>query len=138
MVDLASLTEGLALLKSGTEGVRAAFGLWRDVKGLVPQERREEVTRALEQSEKQFQIAEAQIAMGLGYALCRCVFPPTPMLTIGWHEQQRTAPACAVHQCPRCGAIDAKGGDWIPTSTLREQTRAYLHHAAASAPSAPV
>lgn len=76
MVDITSLTEGLALLKSGMDGLRAAIGIARDIRGVIPEAQRNEVNRALEQSERQLQIAEAQIAIGLGYTLCECEFPP--------------------------------------------------------------
>ncbi len=38
-VDLQSLTDGLALFRSGMEGVRSALGTWRDVRGLLPNEK---------------------------------------------------------------------------------------------------
>jgi hypothetical protein len=97
MVDIASLSEGIALFKSGMEGIRGALGIWKDIREAVPEAQREAVTRALEQSERQLQVAEAQIATGLGYPLCHCAFPPSPMLTVGW--KMRPPPSVPVHQC---------------------------------------
>ena len=63
------------------------------MRGAMPAgSQRDEVTRALEQSEQQFRIAEAQIANGLGYALCECQFPPTPMLKVGWLNGRGSPP----------------------------------------------
>ena len=131
MTDLASVTEGIALFKSGMEGIRSALGIWKDIRGAVPEgERREEVTRALERSEQQLQIAEAQIAKGLGFTLCECSFPPTPMLTVGWMDGGARHPSRAVHQCPRCGITDNRGGAWTPTVHLKAQADGTLAHAA--------
>ena len=49
MVDITSLTEGLALFKSGMDGIRAAIGVARDIRGAIPEAQREDVTRALDQ-----------------------------------------------------------------------------------------
>src|SRR5262245_10548783 len=124
MADLTSLAEGLALFKSGMDGIRGAFGVWKDIRGAIPEgAKRDEVTRALEKSEVQLQIAEAQIAKGLGYTLCECKFPPTPMLTVGWLNgaSKIGAPGRAVHQCPKCGIIDNGGWGWTPTESIRDR-----------------
>jgi hypothetical protein len=78
--------------------------------------KRDEVTRALEQSERQLKFAEAQIAKGLGFTLCHCDNPPTPMLTVGWIEEGTNA---AVHRRPRCGTTDDRGFGWTPTKEFR-------------------
>jgi hypothetical protein len=117
MADPISITAGIALLKSGLESARTAFGLWKDLRGTLPEgSKRDEVTRALEQSEQQLQIAEAQIAKGLGYTLCECDFPPTPMLTVGWIERGGNR---AVHRCPRCGITDNGGDGWTTTEEIK-------------------
>ncbi len=123
MTDPISLADGIALFKSGMEGFRSAFGMWSDIRSAMPEGRqREEVTRALEQSEQQFKIAEAQIAKGLGYTLCECEFPPTPMLTVGWINGRGSSAKAgrAVHRCPRCKIIDNGGWGWTPTAALKE------------------
>ena len=121
MADLISLAEGIALFKSGMDGIRGALGVWRDIRGALPEGgQKEAVTRALEKSEEQLQIAEAQIAKGLGYSLCECAFPPIPMLTVGWMNGRGAGiPSRAVHRCPKCGITDNSGWGWTPTTTLR-------------------
>src|ERR1700737_18245 len=42
-----------------------------------------------------------EIAKALGYELCKCEFPPTPMLTVGeLNGRPKTGP---VYECPKCG-----------------------------------
>jgi hypothetical protein len=121
MPDLTSITEGIALFKSGMDGIRSAFGIWKDIRATLPEgSRRDEVTRALEQSERQLQIAEAQIAKGLGYTLCECEFLPTPMLTVGWIERGGNR---AVHRCPKCGITDNGGTGWTTTEEISERSQ---------------
>jgi hypothetical protein len=124
MADLAAITEGVALFKSGMEGIRGALGIWRDIRGSIPEgSQRDEVSRALEQSERQLQFAEAQIAKGLGCTLCECAFPPTPMLTVGWiNGGGKANPSRAVRRCPRCGLADHGGWAWTPTAAISEYT----------------
>jgi hypothetical protein len=122
MVDLTSLSDGIALFKSGMDGIRGALSIWKDIRGAVPEgAEREAVSRALEKSEEQLQIAEAQIAKGLGYDLCECAFPPTPMLTVGWmNGVSNKISSRAVHRCPKCGIMDNSGWAWTPTAVIRE------------------
>jgi hypothetical protein len=124
MFDQVHYADALSLVKSGLDSARAAFGLWRDIRQSVPAHQQEEVSRALEQSERQLQIAEAQIAAGLGYPLCRCVFPPTIMLAVGWQEAGKN-PARPVHQCPLCGGVDADWR-WQPTCEVAARAREYI------------
>ena len=70
VVDAGSLATGLALFKSGMDGFRSAIAAFKEIRNLAPTEKQAEFDKAIEQSEKQFKIAEAQIAQGLGYKLC--------------------------------------------------------------------
>lgn len=92
-------------LKAGLEMLRATVGLVKDVRDVLPAgEQREAITSAIEQSTKQLQIAEAQIALGLGYELCRCQFPPTIMLLAGHLSGRGSPPRVGpVYECPKCG-----------------------------------
>jgi hypothetical protein len=115
-VDIQGLSDSLALFKSGMEGMRGALTLWRDFKGTLPEGKREEVEKAIELSEKQLQLAEAQIAKALGYQLCTCTFPPTPMLKVGYCATLTPIPERGlayqnrdVHECPKCHQTDARG-----------------------------
>lgn len=122
-MDLQSLTDGLALFRSGMDGVRSALGTWRDVRGLLPDEKRGEIDRALEASEQQLRIAEAQIAKGLGYDLCHCQFPPVAMLTVGWRNGRgKEIPNGPVHRCPACGITDNGGWSWTRTEAFNRET----------------
>ena len=121
-MDIQSLSDGLALFRSGMDGVRSALGTWRDIRGLLPDDKAGEIDRALETSEEQLRIAEAQIAKGLGYTLCHCLFPPTPMLTVGWKSARGPAnPGGPVHRCSKCGITDNNGTTWAPTAILADR-----------------
>lgn len=105
MVDLASLSSGLALAKSGFDTLRTAVGLVKDAQGILPAgEKKDVVGRSLEEADRQIRLAEAQIARGLGYKLCQCEFPPAPMLLVGYQQRQgpRGLYHLDVHQCPKC------------------------------------
>jgi hypothetical protein len=124
-MDLGEIAAGLGVVKTGFDAIRTALGLVKDVQGALPAgEKKEAAARALEEAETQFRLGEAQIAKALGYPLCRCRFPPTPMLSVGYrpyqdvHEyrvlldlvakgQAASASAFTVHECPMCGANDA-------------------------------
>lgn len=128
-MDLADIAGAMATGKAAFETLRSALGLVKDVQGVLPPgEKKEAVAAALLSAETQLQVAEAQLAQALGYQLCRCAFPPTAMLKVGWRANtQRTAVTKVthfdVHECPRCGQNDA--GMWgfdrkvptLPTAT---------------------
>lgn len=121
-MDLQSLSDGLALFRSGMDGVRTALGTWRDIRGLLPDDKAGEIDRALETSEQQLRIAEAQIAKGLGFSLCNCQFPPTAMLTVGWlNSRGRDTPSRPVDRCPKCGITNNGGWAWTPTVALADR-----------------
>ena len=123
VIDMASLAEGLAIFKNGMDGVRTAFDFAKEIMGALPADRAVEIGHALERSEEQFAIAEAQIAKGLGFELCHCGFPPTPMLTVGWKTLQKPGP---VHRCPKCGITDNGGVGWNPTEIISARADASL------------
>lgn len=137
-MDIAGISTGLALAKSGFDTLRTAIGLVKDVQqALPPGEKKETVARTLEEADKQVRLGEAQIAQAFGYPLCRCAFPPTPMLAVG-HRDPR-APmdkalmiavakkqghggvpgAITVHECPHCGQNDAGPYRWARTAPVR-------------------
>jgi hypothetical protein len=86
----------------------AAFGLVKEAKDLLPadDQREKAIAMALDSASTSAKIAEAEMAKALGYELCKCQFPPTPMLTIG-HMTANPTPATSlgkpVFECPRCG-----------------------------------
>ncbi|MER8521188.1 hypothetical protein NKI48_13715 [Mesorhizobium sp. M0644] len=117
--DPSSYTAGLQAAKLAFDTVRGAFGMMKDVKDAMPKgDNSSAVTLAIEKSERQFAIAEAELAKGLGYQLCKCEFPPTIMLTVGYGMGGKTTPVGdgPVHECPKCGITTA--GVPVPTATV--------------------
>lgn len=113
-MDLASITAGVAAAKAGFDTLRTAIGLVKDVQGVLPAgERKEVVSRTLEEAETHVRIAEAQIAQALGFPLCTCSFPPPVMLKVGNRRHilgdGQGFTQVAVHECPRCHQTDALG-----------------------------
>ncbi len=94
---MAGLLEGLAAAKTGFDLLRTALGAVKDAKELLPTDQKEAVAATIEASERQFALAEAEIAKGLGYDLCKCQFPPTIMLRAGYMRD-----GTIVYECPTC------------------------------------
>ena len=104
--------QALTSLKEGFDAIRAAIGLARDVKQLTQASEKESeaLDEAIGQAENSIKVAEAKLAQALGYELCRCAFPPTPMLKIGYrHERGPSQTIVNVHECPNCKSTDAGG-----------------------------
>jgi hypothetical protein len=136
-MDLTEIASGIGIVKTGFDAIRTALGLVKDVQGaLPPGEKKEAAARALEEAEKQIRLGEAEIAKALGYPLCRCTFPPTPMLAVGYrlcndHREyqlllalvakgQASSPsAFTVNECPTCGANDAGPHNYTRTAPAR-------------------
>jgi hypothetical protein len=125
-MDASQIAEGLAFAKTAFDTLRGAVGLVKDVQQTLPAEKKEVISRSLEEADKQLRLAEAQFAHALGYTLCRCAYPPTPMLYVGYREithQQRTVD---VHECPVCGRDDAGPWRWkraAPQTTHGTETQ---------------
>ncbi|QDM27879.1 hypothetical protein FNL56_18400 [Tardiphaga sp. vice304] len=102
MADPMTIVAGLGYAKAGFDTLRAAIGLAKDAKDLLPDDAKSAaITATLEQAERDAKLGEAEVAKALGYDLCKCQFPPTPMLTVGMHAgRPKTGP---VFECPRCG-----------------------------------
>ena len=88
MADRLTLAGAASALKSTFDALRSAMGLLKDAKDLLPSgdKRDEAISQALVAAESSSKIAEAEIAKALGYALCKCAFPPTIMLAVGRHN----------------------------------------------------
>jgi hypothetical protein len=99
----------LQMLKDGFTMFREAIGLAKDAKGLLPAPQQEALAASIERADRAATLAEAQIAMGLGYLLHRCTFPPQIMRDVqtpqGWERQ-----------CPACGYTTS---DNIPPEPMR-------------------
>jgi hypothetical protein len=103
MPDLTNWVAGAAAVKSTFDTLKSAIGLLKDAKGLLPEgdQREKAITMALDSAAASAKIAEAEVAKALGYELCKCEFPPTPMLTVGeLNGRPKTGP---VYECPKCG-----------------------------------
>jgi hypothetical protein len=107
--DLTNWATGAAAVKTAFDTLKSAIGLVKEAKDLLPadDQREKAIAMALDSASTSAKIAEAEMAKALGYELCKCQFPPTPMLTIG-HMTANQTPATAlgkpVFECPRCGS----------------------------------
>jgi hypothetical protein len=83
--DPAAWSQGAAAFKSIFDGLRSAIGMLHDLRGKSEstQKEGELIDAALDKASKATAIAEAEFAKALGYELCKCEFPPVPMLTVG-------------------------------------------------------
>lgn len=102
-LDPDTIARGAGAAKTAIDAVRGVIGLFRDAKELLPEEKKAAATLAIENSEKQITIAEAQMAQALGYQLCKCEFPPVIMLAVGTIEDHQTRTNKPVFECPSCG-----------------------------------
>jgi hypothetical protein len=101
MPDPITIASAAAAVKTTFDALRSAIGLLKDAKGLLPPNDQAAVSQALAVAESSSRIAEAEIAKSLGYELCKCEFPPTPMLTVGQlGGRPKMGPA---YECPKCG-----------------------------------
>src|SRR5262249_37747988 len=102
MVDPVALASGISTLKDAFDLLRGAIGVVKDTKDLLPKdEKTPTITAALTTAESSVRVAEAEIAKALGYQLCKCEFPPTPMLTVGRIENATMSGP--VFECSKCG-----------------------------------
>jgi hypothetical protein len=136
-MDISEIAAGIGIVKTGFDAIRTALGLVRDVQGALPAgDKKDAAARALDEAETQIRLGEAEIAKALGYPLCRCAFPPTPMLAVGSRpyagdreyqllldlvkKGQISSPGgFTIHECPRCGANDAGHEEYTRTAPPR-------------------
>jgi hypothetical protein len=79
---------------------RAVLELMRSASALLPKGRdRDVIGRRLDEADVAPELSNTRLARDLGYPLCRCAFPPKPML---W-DNGRGAFTC---RDPGCGRID--------------------------------
>lgn len=62
------------------------------------------VAQKLEKAEKAFKIAETELAINLGYEICRCTWPPQIMLEMEADEDKKG------FKCPKCGKLEEIDG----------------------------
>jgi hypothetical protein len=114
---------GAAALKAGFDAFRSAIAGLKEIRALgggTP-EQNKVVDEALDHAVRTAAIAEAEVAKALGYELCKCEFPPTIMLTVGYRNERGPSGKGPVFECPKCGYNTA--GPWAFTRTApkREQ-----------------
>src|SRR5260370_2308167 len=93
---------------------RAALGLLKDCRGLGTKKTQpaKPITAALDKAEEAAKVAEAEIAKAFGYELCKCGFPPTVMLTVGYTTEWQSGKGGPVFECPKCGYTTSEGGNY--------------------------
>jgi hypothetical protein len=106
--------QGAAALKAGFDAFRSAIAGLKEIRALgggTP-EQNKLVDEALDHAVRTSVIAEAEVANALGYELCKCEFPPTIMLTVGYRggNAGKSGP---VFECAKCGYNTA--GPWLFT-----------------------
>lgn len=116
--DAGALGIGMEHVRAGIETLRSVFGLMKDAKDALPAgDDKMAIGAAIDTSARQLQFAEAELAKALGYRLCHCQFPPTPMLTVG-HSNARSQPPGPVHECPKCHADTSAPFTFTRTRTI--------------------
>lgn len=85
-MDIDALAKGVGLFSSALAALKQAIDLLPDSSKKV------DAAAALERAEREFKIAEAEVARKLGYEVCRKHFPPEIMLS----EDDK------VWECPKC------------------------------------
>jgi hypothetical protein len=102
-------------VKGAFEAFRSAIGVLKDIRSLgggTP-EQNKVVDQALDHAVRSAAIAEAEIAKAFGYELCKCEFPPTIMVTVGFKSERGPGQSGPVYECPKCGFTNA--GPWAYT-----------------------
>jgi len=108
-MDITSIFAGIGALRNAVELVKTG-------KELLPKPQQEAVTRSLEEAERQARLAEAELAKGLGYQLCRCTFPPQIMLAVD-------TPFGREDRCPACRSMTEFNK---PLSAMPDRQRTWM------------
>jgi hypothetical protein len=122
--NITDVAEGIRHAKDAIDLFRGAIGLLKEVSGILPKgSKREAAEKALKEAETSVRIAEAKLAKGLGYELCHCKFPPTPMLRVG--HSRRAGALLPVFECPICAQNSAMGHSFFRMVPFREDVLHY-------------
>jgi hypothetical protein len=113
--DPATWSQGALAFKTIFDGLRSAISMVREARGKSGdadhgKEETKLIEAALEKASIATAVAEAEVAKGLGFELCKCQFPPIPMLTVGHIDNPDAKMRGAVYECPKCGFNSA--GPW--------------------------
>jgi hypothetical protein len=114
---------GAAAVKAAFDSLRSAIGLVRDARSLAggTEQQNKVVEQALDHAERSASIAEAEVAKALGYELCKCTFPPTIMLTVGYRSGRPPTNTGPVFECPKCGFDTSSPFGYTRTAPPRDK-----------------
>jgi hypothetical protein len=120
MIDPATWAQGATAVKGAFDAFRSAIGVLKDIRSLGggSPEQNKVVDQALDHAVRSAAIAEAEIAKAFGYELCKCEFPPTIMVTVGFKSDRGPGQSGPVYECPKCGFTNA--GPWAYTRIVPE------------------
>ncbi len=105
-VDLQSIKLGIGLFHEALDSLKA-------LKDFLPKgTKREQVESKLPEAERQIALGQSQLALSLGYKLCKCTFPPQIMLRKGVIDEIEN------FSCPKCGADSVHRGR--PTKAITD------------------
>ena len=113
--DPATWSQGALAFKTIFDGLRSAISMVREARGKSGdadhgKEETKLIEAALEKASTATAVAEAEVAKALGFELCKCQFPPIPMLTVGRIDIPDLKMRGPVYECPKCGYNSA--GPW--------------------------
>ena len=91
----------LATIKTAFEIVNQGFAILKSVKDKIPSNSKEEYDQKIKESEDKFKLAEATMAKGFEYHICKCEWPPQISTRIGYSEDGYDE----IFKCPKCGDI---------------------------------
>jgi hypothetical protein len=108
--DPGTWSQGALAFKSIFDGLRSAISMLRELRGGENHGNEESklIDAALDKASTATAIAEAEVAKALGFELCKCQFPPTPMLTVGHIDNGTAKMFGPVFECPKCGFNTAR------------------------------
>ena len=116
-----NIVEGFTM---GVTALKAVLALMKDAKDLLPNgPQKASAEEKIGEAEKALRIAEAQTAQSLGYELCKCAFPPCPMLSIG-PSQEEGMEGVEVFQCPNCRKLSPTNETVAAMKQQNEKARA--------------
>ena len=118
-MDLSSLKiigEIATTSKSVFEAVSTATTLLKNVASSISLSPKQEteINDAINNAERTAALLDAQVAQALNYTLCRCEFPPTIMLKVGYLTRAKEGVDNSVYKCPKCETDTAAPYNYTP------------------------
>ena len=91
------LMQAAGAIKNGVDTLKNGIELVRTIAGATTGSAKQKkvLEQMLATASSSAASAEAELARGFGYELCKCTIPPTAMLTV--------AGGSPVYECPKCG-----------------------------------